>query len=131
MDKFLAPRDGAQRALPPPPSSAAVQATSPSTSTLSTSVSAVSAVSEPPPPLVYGFQDSVVGYPRSVRVAVSHLVVHASSARTERNFSWAGIVATARRNRLSPQALGWLVSLKRNARFLPTHEQMATEYLRR
>ena len=46
------------------------------------------------------------------RVAVSHHVVHASAARTERNFSWAGIVATAKRNRLSPQALEWLV-LKR------------------
>merc|ERR1712025_1169865 len=65
------------------------------------------------------------------RVAVSYLVVHASSARTERNLSWAGIVATSRRNRLSPEALGWLVFLKRNSRFMPTKEEMATEYLRR
>ena len=65
------------------------------------------------------------------RVAVSHHVVHASAARTERNFSWAGIVATAKRNRLSPQALEWLGFLKRNSQFLPTQEEMAAEYLRR
>ena len=65
------------------------------------------------------------------RVAVTHLVVHASSARSERNFSWAGIVATARRNRLSPTALGWLVFMKRNSRFLLTNEEVAAEYLRR
>ena len=65
------------------------------------------------------------------RVAVLHLVVHASAARTERNFSWAGIVATARRNCPSPEALEWLVFLKRNSRFLPTKEEMTAEYLRR
>ena len=61
------------------------------------------------PPIIFGFQDPYeVGWPRQLREA-----------------------STARRNRLSPEALGWLVFLKRNARFMPTNQEMATEYLRR
>ena len=67
-----------------------------------------------PPAIIYGFQDpTVTGWPR------------------QHGFSWASIVATARRNRLTPEILGWLVFLKRNARFMPTDEEMAAEYLRR
>ena len=34
-------------------------------------------------------------------------------------------------SRLSPQALEWLVFLKRNSRFAPTKEEMAAGYMRR
>ena len=63
-------------------------------------------------------------------VAVVHAIIAASAARTERDFSWAGIGATARRNGLQPEALEWLVLMKRNQDFLPTSEEMAEEYMK-
>ena len=63
------------------------------------------------------------------RVAVVHAIISASAARTERDFSWAGIVASAKRNSLSPEALEWLVLMKRNQDFLPTSAEMAAEYM--
>lgn len=65
-----------------------------------------------------------------MRVAIVNLIVHASATRPERTFSWAGIVAVAKRARLSPSSLKWLVYLKRNSKYMPSATEMADEYLR-
>ena len=61
-------------------------------------------------------------------VAISHLIVHASAARTERTFSWAGIIATARRFRLSDTMLSYMVFCKRNEKFLPSNAEVVDAY---
>lgn len=65
-----------------------------------------------------------------MRVAIVNLIVHASAARPERTFSWAGIVAVAKRARLNPNSLKLLVYLKRNSKYMPSAQEMAAEYLR-
>ena len=59
-----------------------------------------------------------------------HAIISASAVHTERDFSWAGIVAIAKRSGLAPEALEWLVLMKRNETFLPTSQEMADEYMR-
>lgn len=64
------------------------------------------------------------------KVAMSYLVVHATAARNERNFSWAGIVAVAKRARLTSTMLSTLVFLKCNHKYWPSQQEIIDEYKR-
>lgn len=61
-------------------------------------------------------------------VAVSHLVVHATAARCERTWSWAGILSAGRRAGLSALHMKWALFVKRNAHLKPTLKQVVAKY---
>lgn len=78
-----------------------------------------------------GSYKRAASYQGFMRVAITYLIVHATAARAERTFSWAGIVATAKRANMKPTTPSRRVFLRRNKKYRPTSKQMKAEYLRR
>jgi hypothetical protein len=63
------------------------------------------------------WRSNAVRYPRLRRVAVKYLCIPPGSVESEREFSTAGLVCTAKRNRLAPHTLQRLVFSKLNMYF--------------
>lgn len=80
---------------------------------------------EPPDVIEFWMSPSRQATYRGLRiVACTYLIVDATAARSERTFSWSGIVDVAKRANLKSENLCDMIYCKRNAHYAPTRDEI-------